>query len=88
MKLVFTNIKKQDKLVSTVAVFDMDNPEKETDAGLSAGGRRQIFLVAAAANVPETRKVVNFFHNEMRIWEIRITLILVGDNKMTNIFFG
>ena len=43
----------QDKLVATLVVFDLNNLNELTDTGFSVGGRKQIFLVACAANVPE-----------------------------------
>ena len=78
----------QDKVVSTLAVFDLDNPNEVTDTGFSVGGRKQIFLVAAAANVPENRPIVKMFFQEMQIKTLDMPFILLGDEKMKNLMFG
>ena len=76
------------KEVATLAVFDLDNPDPLTDCGLSAGGRRALYMVAAAQGVPERKDIIHFFHSEMKVWEIRCRLILPGDNKIINTIFG
>ena len=78
----------QDKLLSTMAVFDLNNPDERTDAGFSVGGRKQIFLVAAAANVPENRAMVKMFFREMKVKNLDMPFILIGDEKMKNLMFG
>ena len=78
----------QDKLVATLVVFDLDNLDEVTDTGFSVGGRKQIFLVACAANVPENRAMVKLFFQEMKVKELDKPFILVGDEKMKNIMFG
>ena len=78
----------QDKLVSTLAVFDLDNPNELTDTGFAVGGRKQIFLVAAAANVPENRPMVKMFFREMKVKTLDMPFLLLGDEKMKNLMFG
>ena len=76
------------KEVAALAVFDLDSQDPLTDCGLSAGGRRAMYLVAAAQEVPERKDIIHFFCTEMKIWEIRCRLILIGDNKIINTIFG
>ena len=78
----------KDKEVASLAVFDLDNTDPLTDCGLSAGGRRAMYLVAAAQGVPERKDIIHYFHTEMKIWEIKCRLILVGDNAIINKIFG
>ena len=78
----------QDKLLATLAVFDLDTLDELTDTGFSVGGRKQIFLVACAANVPENRTMVKFFFKEMRVKTLDMPFILIGDEKMKNLMFG
>ena len=78
----------QDKLVATLIVFDLDNIDEVTDTGFSVGGRKQIFLVACAANVPENRAMVKLFFEEMKVKDLDKPFILVGDEKMKNLMFG
>ena len=75
-------------MVSTLAVFDLDNPNEVTDTGFSVGGRKQIYLVAAAANVPENRQIVKMFFKEMQIKTLDVPFMLLGDEKMKNLMFG
>ena len=77
-----------DKILSTMAVFDLDNVDERTDTGFSVGGRKQIFLVAAAANVPENRAMVKMFFSEMKIKTLDMPFMLLGDEKMKNLMFG
>ena len=78
----------QDKLLATLAVFDLDNLDELTDTGFAIGGRKQIFLVACAANVPENRPMVKLFFKEMKIKDLDLPYILLGDEKMKNLIFG
>ena len=52
------------------------------------GGRKQIFLVACAANVPENRTMVKLFFKEMKVKDLVYPFILVADEKMKNLMFG
>ena len=78
----------QDKLVATLVVFDLDTLDEVTDTGFSVGGRKQIFLVACAANVPENRTMVKLFFKEMKVKDLVYPFILVSDEKMKNLIFG
>ena len=78
----------QDKLVATLAVFDLDTLDELTDTGFSVGGRKQIFLVACAANVPENRTMVKLFFKEMKVKDLIYPFILAADEKMKNLIFG
>ena len=54
----------------------------------SSGGRKQIFLVACTANVPENRQMVKLFFKEMKLKDLDLPYILLGDEKMKTLIFG
>ena len=45
-------------------------------------------VVACAANVPENRPMVKLFFKEMKIKDLDLPYILLGDEKMKNLIFG
>ena len=74
-------------------MFDLDIPGQSGPAhrhctGFAIGGRRQIFLVACAAYVPENRLMVKLFFKETKIKDLDLLYILLGDEKMKNLIFG
>ena len=54
----------------------------------SAGGQKRALLIGCADQVPENRKTLDSFLEELKIWTIEEEFIIVGDCKIINILMG
>ena len=54
----------------------------------SAGGQKRALLIGCADQVPENRKTLDSFLEELKIWTIEEDFIIVGDCKIINILMG
>ena len=54
----------------------------------SAGGQKRALLIGCADQVPENRKTLDSFLEELKIWMIEEEFIIVGDCKIINILMG
>ena len=73
----------QDKLICTLQIHDLNNKGKDND-GLEPGGRRRVILLGAADGVKESRELMEYFCEELKLWKVQQEMIVIGDAKMCN----
>ena len=77
----------QGKLLCTLAIFDLDNPELEI-GGYQSGGTRRSLVIAAADKADENRKNLDTIFEHLRIWESPHELLVATDQKCANLLGG
>ena len=77
----------QGKLLTTLAIFDLDNPELEI-GGYQSGGTRRSLVIAAADKADENRVNLDTIFQQLRIWESPHELLLATDQKCANLLGG
>ena len=77
----------QGKLLCTLAIFDLDNPDLEV-GGYQSGGTRRSLVIAAADKADENRVNLDTIFQQLRIWESPHELLLATDQKCANLLGG
>ena len=78
-----------DKLLITLAVFDLDKEDMEV-AGYQSGGTRRALVIAAGDSVDENRANLDTIFNHLKIHELspELDVVLATDQKCANLLLG